>query len=191
MLAQLPACRHAVLEISADETEYILSKTLQMRTVRRQHRYHVTRSIMMCHAVLLWVVEAAGLVTREEFQISVAPGVLGDQTAQSIIGFLNSRMQCSTFMSKAKLFATIFMTDDAKPMRKAFRVLVQMLSGVEADMPAFGLHALCFLHKVSLAENAAMKPLNMLSKLFCASSVVHRGSVHAALIHGSRRYVGI
>lgn len=171
----LPRADVAVLECALDETEFALSCPRRL-TVRKKTLFMSTlRSVLVCHASLLWVVGAVASVT----ELCYPMRMLADTTAPCLYEAVREHMNIEALAAKATLLVFILVTDAAKSCRRLFRLLTATLS-LRSNI--LMLHQFCLMHQLYLAINAAITPLDQLGRVFCASKMMRCGAVHDFLL---------
>jgi hypothetical protein len=118
--------------------------------------------------------------------VIAAPVVLGCTTAINLLAGIRVRLN-DVFEAAQRAgdnIVLVFTSDSAKACRKLFRLAVKQREFW------YLLHSRCMMHQLFLCMSHFHKPLEQLAPLFCASCLVHRGSVFDAFIRNIEVVLG-
>jgi hypothetical protein len=108
-------------------------------------------------------------------EISLSPAVLEDQTAVTLESALRSRLQpFGETLENPKRHCDILNSDSAKALlrvgtERAAAVRIPAASGLRCS-----IHSSCMMHMFFAAICGMMKPLDMMSGMFCGTVLMHR-----------------
>ena len=174
--ARMPDAEAAVYEISFDETEVRTGISRPNQGSRQRLLYRV-RSMLMLHFTVSWL--AAGAAVGRVVEYVVPPALLWTTCGMNIVSGVMERLSryVAILKTRAPRVAVVVHSDSAKSCLRMFVLLRHMLT-ITFARQVFFLHCLCCMHLIFLAVNATHKPFAQLGPLFCATSLIHRGSIY-------------
>jgi hypothetical protein len=180
---------HANFGITMDETEHTLSRLTPLRTIKKTLIRHITKSIMMGHLIMVKSIASGTSTTYDRFEVPLRPAVLVDTKAPTVLEYFKQRIDLEQELKKLKMATFNFTTDSAKSMRKAFKLIWTWVNRICLEVRKKSLHWRCSLHKLSSSIKSATSPLDTLGKLFCGTTIMHRGAVNTCVVQGIRNHV--
>ena len=170
-IEELPRADPCMIQLSVDETEMTMGKTVKDKQGQRRRVLPLTVPLMMLHAVFASV----GPIAKTCVDVICPPCILQSTSAQCLLNAVQKRMPLP-ISKAAQRFGGVFvilMTDAAKSCKKLGRLLGKLGTALH---PVVVFHFLCAMHQVSLCVSMIQKPLAVLGAVFCACNLIHKGA---------------
>ena len=186
-IASLPKTEHGTVEVALDETEHTVLRTLVLALAKKTMASHLTKSLCMLHAYLTWLIP--GSAEAQCIEVPLPPCLMPDASASSFVACVNRRFRWELLDGKATRLTFLYSSDSGTSLAPAFRETLRIIKRRLPNTRVNALHLKCFLHKQSTSTHVGLKPVDLIGKLFCATTMLHRGCVFEEFVENVRAII--